>query len=170
MNDYPNIEIINFDIINADEINSDCPNLYENDMYNYIIDKFNPEYCYINTDCGLDSLRPTALNHTQNDSFSSCYSEPMSCYTENIQNSQNLTISDGEDDSDKSFYSYDNRIEIKYSKLNCNKKVKSFACTECFKVYKSKENLTLHFKNIHLKQKPYSCKYCSAVFSHRNGN
>jgi hypothetical protein len=46
-----------------------------------------------------------------------------------------------------------------------------FRCTEanCNKVYKSKENLTLHVKNIHLNEKPYSCRYCSALFSHRNG-
>jgi hypothetical protein len=48
---------------------------------------------------------------------------------------------------------------------------KYFPCTfeGCKKVYKSKENLTLHYKNIHLKEKPYSCKFCSSQFSHRNG-
>ena len=48
---------------------------------------------------------------------------------------------------------------------------KNFPCSfiGCKKFYKSKENLTLHFKNIHLKEKPYSCKYCKSVFSHRNG-
>ena len=51
------------------------------------------------------------------------------------------------------------------------KKVKSFKCieTNCIKEYKSKENLTLHFKNVHLKQKPYQCSFCNSVFSHRNG-
>lgn len=44
-----------------------------------------------------------------------------------------------------------------------------FICNDCFKVYNSKENMILHFKNIHLKQKPYKCSYCSAGFSHRNG-
>ncbi len=51
-----------------------------------------------------------------------------------------------------------------------SKNLKNFKCEDCEKVYKSKENLTLHIKNIHLKIKPYSCKYCIAEFSHRNGS
>ena len=49
--------------------------------------------------------------------------------------------------------------------------IKSFKCLEpkCTKTYKSKENLTLHIKNFHLKEKPYSCSYCDSTFSHRNG-
>jgi hypothetical protein len=39
----------------------------------------------------------------------------------------------------------------------------------CSKVYKSKENLNLHIRNIHYMQKPYKCRFCSAAFSHRNG-
>ncbi len=44
-----------------------------------------------------------------------------------------------------------------------------YSCTLCDKVYKNKENLTLHNLNIHLKHKPYSCNKCSKRFSHRNG-
>ena len=40
---------------------------------------------------------------------------------------------------------------------------------DCNKIYKSKENLKLHIKNIHLKEKPYSCRFCDSLFSHRNG-
>jgi len=49
---------------------------------------------------------------------------------------------------------------------------KMFSCefVGCEKAYKSKENLNLHMKNKHLGVKPYSCKYCEARFSHRNGN
>ena len=39
----------------------------------------------------------------------------------------------------------------------------------CNKFYRSKENLTLHFKNIHLNLKPYKCRFCNSYFSHRNG-
>ena len=39
----------------------------------------------------------------------------------------------------------------------------------CNKMYKSKENLNLHTKNIHEGIKPYPCRYCSLKFSHRNG-
>jgi uncharacterized Zn-finger protein len=48
---------------------------------------------------------------------------------------------------------------------------KTFHCQfdNCGKIYKSKENLVLHIKNIHLKLKPYRCRFCDSSFSHRNG-
>lgn len=51
------------------------------------------------------------------------------------------------------------------------KKKQNFVCnvTGCEKVYRSKENLNLHIKNIHEKIKPYKCKFCESTFSHRNG-
>jgi len=66
-----------------------------------------------------------------------------------------------------------NQIQPKINVIISTKsdEIKKFSCSfiGCKKIYKSKENLTLHFKNIHLKEKPYSCKYCKSLFSHRNG-
>jgi hypothetical protein len=65
-----------------------------------------------------------------------------------------------------------NEKDLNNSTLSNNSRGnKNFTCTfeNCEKVYKSKENLTLHYKNIHLKEKPYSCSYCGSQFSHRNG-
>jgi hypothetical protein len=53
------------------------------------------------------------------------------------------------------------------SLLNSN--IKDFSCSSCDKKYKSKENLNLHYINIHLNVKPYKCIYCNKKFSHRNG-
>ena len=39
----------------------------------------------------------------------------------------------------------------------------------CMKTFKSRENLDLHISNAHLMIKPYDCRYCNRVFSHRNG-
>jgi len=39
----------------------------------------------------------------------------------------------------------------------------------CMKNFKSRENLDLHISNAHLMIKPYDCRYCNRVFSHRNG-
>ncbi len=52
-----------------------------------------------------------------------------------------------------------------------NLNYKNFSCdyANCKKIYKTKENLQLHYKNIHLKEKPYSCCYCDKNFSHRTG-
>jgi hypothetical protein len=49
--------------------------------------------------------------------------------------------------------------------------VKRFVCgyQGCAKGYKSKENLTLHQKNIHMNVKPYACDFCNKRYSHRNG-
>ena len=40
---------------------------------------------------------------------------------------------------------------------------------DCKQAYKSKENLNLHFRNKHLGEKPYPCRFCTLRFSHRNG-
>ena len=55
--------------------------------------------------------------------------------------------------------------------LSSHESGKFFKCLEptCNKLYKSKENLNLHTKNIHEGIKPYQCKYCPIRFSHRNG-
>lgn len=55
--------------------------------------------------------------------------------------------------------------------IETSKHIKKYNCIHenCSKIFKTKENLNLHIKNIHLKIKPYSCAYCPAVFSHRNG-
>jgi hypothetical protein len=165
MNDYPNIEIINFEALNNEDLIADCPNLYENDVLNYFIDKYNLDYITPNYQNASDSLKHTTSNCSQNDSISS-YNSEMSYYSESFQIGSQLNLSE---ESEKSFYSYDNRNDSKISISKSFKRGRLFACNACDKVYKSKENQTLHYKNIHLKLKPYNCRYCSSVFSHRNG-
>jgi hypothetical protein len=165
MTDYPNIEIINFEGLNNDDIMADCPNLYENDMLNYFIDKYNIDYMNTNNINIPDNLKVTTYDSSVKD-FNSSYNSEMSYYTESFQIGSELNLSE---ESEKSFYSYDNRNDSKFTISKSSKKERIFSCSECIKVYKSKENLTLHYKNIHLKLKPYSCKYCTSVFSHRNG-
>ncbi len=64
----------------------------------------------------------------------------------------------------------ENKIDLEE---HCSRhiKTKHFKCevNGCEKIYRSKENLTLHIKNIHLNLKPYKCRFCSSTFSHRNG-
>ena len=64
----------------------------------------------------------------------------------------------------------DNNKNEENKKLKNKKKyrLKIFIC-HCGKVYRSKENVCLHYQNIHLKKKPYKCEYCNREFSHRNG-
>ena len=66
-----------------------------------------------------------------------------------------------------------NEFIQKIFRINKKKKInhhlKFFICEECGKIYRSKENTVLHYKNVHLKQKPYICNYCDCGFSHRNG-
>ena len=68
------------------------------------------------------------------------------------------------------FNSLPNNLYEEEKKINDKKKynLKLFICF-CGKIYRSKENLTLHYKNIHLGKKPYKCEFCNCCFSHRNG-
>jgi len=78
---------------------------------------------------------------------------------------------------DKSEKNFKNKKHIRIietqlkKKDELNLKKKEFIChfQNCYKKYKSKENLNLHIKNIHYNIKPYLCRFCSACFSHRNG-
>ena len=63
---------------------------------------------------------------------------------------------------------------LTYLKKKQVKKIKRktiFSCKHkgCEKKYVSNENLKLHNSNIHLRKKPYKCKFCKSKFSHLNG-
>ena len=59
-------------------------------------------------------------------------------------------------------------MKKKDKKDKCKYNLKIFICY-CGKIYRSKENVSLHYQNIHLKKKPYKCDFCGCEFSHRNG-
>jgi hypothetical protein len=82
-----------------------------------------------------------------------------------INNENTLSIIDN-----NIFNSHPKTLYEENKKINEKKKynLKLFICF-CGKIYRSKENLILHFKNIHLGKKPYKCEFCNCSFSHRNG-
>jgi hypothetical protein len=169
MYDNSNIEIINFEPFADCQMN----HLIEPIQDDFNLDKFN--FCY------LDKLGSEMFDEWSNfDSIQQ--SNSFACFTNSDTLSQNLSLDNISCYSDNTCLVSPSIIskEIQGESLNtsfdnCNegksKRYRTFPCTSkgCTKVYKSKENLTLHYKNIHLKEKPYSCKYCDAVFSHRNG-
>jgi hypothetical protein len=69
---------------------------------------------------------------------------------------------------DKFRYKSIDRRSNSQNVVDCLRKYKC-EYSECGKRYKTKENLILHVRNIHLKEKPYQCVYCESKFSHRNG-
>jgi hypothetical protein len=157
MNDHSHIELINFESFSEEQINA-----YLNFPYEDHIDKYNL--------CFLDKLSTAVVNQegaVQSNSFASVTNSES--FSSSYTNETQSAVLPGEFSQEASVKSLNTIIG------NCidgkNKKKRTFYCpfTSCTKVYKSKENLTLHYKNIHLKQKPYSCKFCEAVFSHRNG-
>ena len=64
-------------------------------------------------------------------------------------------------------------LNIKLKEMQAKNKVtiinsKKYKC-ECGKIFCTEENQRLHYINIHLHEKPYSCNFCGEGFSHRNG-
>jgi len=185
---FSNIEFISFEQIDAGQ---DQP-AYENDVMglgdlnNFIIDKIMSDYdnnfenlLLADTKSPSMSFYSEMMPIKSNESFSS-FALGESCFSENIKTSSTLSPleSPNEQPNSKQFVcSYENcKKSFKFKWILdrhylSHKSAKLYKCTYrgCLKSYKSKENLTLHVKNIHLKEKPYSCKFCSSLFSHRNG-
>lgn len=110
------------------------------------------------------------------DSFSSYQSnDQLTCYSENnMSNSINDSLFAMDKPFSCSFDNCNKSFKLKWTldkHTSAHKPPRIYRCSYkgCLKSYKSKENLTLHIRNIHLKEKPYSCRYCPSVFSHRNG-
>jgi hypothetical protein len=190
MNNFPNIEFINFETLeNFENENSLENNDIEMEyLNNFLLDKFEYE-----NECESDVLTHECQSQMSfysevhssrlNDSFCSLPTLDQMSYASESKTSS--ASSPQETASESPSESLDKNFLCDYE--NCNKKFKFkwildrhylshkssklYKCTfkGCIKSYKSKENLTLHFKNIHLKEKPYNCKYCPSVFSHRNG-
>lgn len=194
MNSISNIEIINFEEFNQHERLMDLEkDLNINYMNNFLIEKYDSEYSKVNEMNSYDSSSIMSICSELNSNFSnaitsmneSCNNSnfgELSAYTENIRSPNFLNDSfstlEKVTNNSFSFLRKTNKFKLNVesntnmSNISYNSTAsKYFPCTfeGCEKVYKSKENLTLHYKNIHLKQKPYSCKFCNSQFSHRNG-
>jgi hypothetical protein len=194
MNSISNIEIINFDEINNEDRSMELEEeISLNYMNNFIKEKYECDYSESQCDMsGYESPCNMTIISEINSNFSKAKfgSDDISnnsiigdktAFSENVNSPvlndsffhlekitsnsfsfiTKTTKSKISNDSDNSF------SNLTYSST-ANK---YFPCNHhgCEKVYKSKENLTLHYKNIHLREKPYSCKFCNSLFSHRNG-
>lgn len=198
MNACSNIEFINYEANDNDnQTMSNDNDLNMEYLNNFMLDKFNSNINQ-NFNCfsyGLEGLNNSFGNFENGNNFhfpslslnSGFNSDNVSCFSENLSANCysdsrtfvdfNLNLNDLQTDT---FEKFEKLIKEEESPISGKTDTspnaslfssRLFKCTEanCGKVYKSKENLTLHFKNIHLKEKPYGCKYCSALFSHRNG-
>lgn len=182
MDGFSNIEIVNFDAVEV-EANNDNVEVCDINMEylnNFILNKFN---------CDENMNKDSQMSYTNsldtydlcsNYSFMSyCNSDAVSCVSDTF----NLAFSCDTSMVDRNnFYNSFDNCKKNYDNSPSSAKLetspssslfsgRTFKCVEegCEKSYKSKENLNLHIKNIHLKEKPYNCKYCPALFSHRNG-
>ena len=104
-----------------------------------------PEYFIINIGNEIDSL----------------YENNLSIILENFKEEKKE-----ETNHNKENILIKNIIKPKRKRKKGKKKI--YKCI-CGKEFHTKENQTLHFKNIHLKIKPYQCSFCGSKFSHRNG-
>jgi hypothetical protein len=185
MHNQANIQFINFDSVSEED--NQCQiatDLVGMEINNFLLNRFETEY---NIQCG-NYLSPhknqtTYLQDTQpSKTIYTVNTTPIETQTNKLEESQdklkeNLEKENSGKDSNTFPCEYDNchkTFKFKWildRHYLSHKPIKLFKCNyeDCPKSYKSKENLTLHIKNIHLKEKPYSCRYCSSVFSHRNG-
>jgi hypothetical protein len=189
MNDnFTNIEFINFESLtheneNSLDNNNDIEMGYLN---NFLLERFESEY---DSQCDSQNLNDSQSQYSYfsevpvskiNESFSSFHtSDGATCYSEGNKSTRNTSpIELPSEVPEKQFRcSYENcKKSFKFKWILdrhylSHKSAKLYKCIfkGCIKSYKSKENLTLHNKNIHLKEKPYSCRFCPSVFSHRNG-
>ncbi len=193
MNSISNIQIINFEEFNQEEKSMDLEkNLNINYMNNFLIEKYDSEYSEGNEMNSYDSSfimsiseinsNFSSVNMSLNDSGNnSNFGDLTSCSENNKSSNLNYSFNDLEKVTNHSFSflrrtnKFQLNLENDATKSNPSHNSSSskyFPCTfeGCEKVYKSKENLTLHYRNIHLKERPYSCKFCNSLFSHRNGN
>lgn len=193
MNSISNIEIINFEEYNHEEKSIDLEkDLNINYMNNFLIEKYDSEYSEGNDMSAYDSSCNMSICSEINSNFSnikmsmndSCNNSNFGDLTTCSENIKNSNLNDSFSHLERvtnnsfSFLRRTNKFKLNFdgdlnlSNLSFNSTAsKYFPCSfdGCEKVYKSKENLTLHYKNIHLKEKPYSCKFCNSQFSHRNG-
>lgn len=182
MNCYSNIEFINYECQDNDNATlsgeSNCINMEY--LNNFMLDKFNPDAHQALSNDLINSITNSIENYelcSNNSYYSGCNTDSMSCFSDNFclnYQSDTNSVSDFKllnhsFDNCNSLSPISDKLDTSPSSSLFSARV--FRCQEqgCDKVYKSKENLTLHVKNIHLKEKPYGCKYCSALFSHRNG-
>ncbi len=193
MNPISNIEIINFEELNDKEQSIDFKQeISLNYKNNFIND--NSDSKYLESQSNANNCESSCKLNLNSDSNSIFFSNQKkvndSCQKFN-DFEQNACSDNFETPNSKSFKSLEKIKSNSFSYLGESAKFKifidknlnistqsdnsgadiKFKCTyeKCEKVYKSKENLTLHYKNIHLKEKPYSCIYCGSQFSHRNG-
>lgn len=194
MNPLSNIEIINFDELNDDEHSIDLEQeIGQNYMNNFINENYNSDYSESQSDLNYCESPCNMSFCSDNNSIFFINKMNLNDSSLNLNNSEQTACSENFKSLflNKSFRSLEKTICNSFSYLkkptkfklinakdlnnssisNISYGNKNFACTfeNCGKVYKSKENLTLHYKNIHLKEKPYSCSYCGSLFSHRNG-
>ena len=191
MNNFSNIEIINLEELEEKDNKSSIDFEQEiglTNINNFIIDKYQSGFGESQSDIlSNESLCNVSICSENNKNKNIDYSS-MSNFTDQTNYSDNSKSLNSLNNSFSNMNKISNKSSSFFKKSPKSKNIineniegkdlntslfspKLFSCNfeECEKVYKSKENLILHHKNIHLKEKPYSCNFCESHFSHRNG-
>jgi hypothetical protein len=186
MNGFLNIEIINFEGLNYDE---DIQDLRQEELNNFLFNKLESDQeSLIETENGIQENISSSSYFSDHSLVrsNSCTSLPVmekSCLSsDNILHQQDIismshfssfspNICNNSSSELMNSLTKSKSFHKKHKSETMFHSEKQFECEyeNCIKIYKSKENLSLHIKNIHMNIKPYSCRYCNALFSHRNG-
>jgi hypothetical protein len=142
-------------ILHEEHNNEDNINMYIGSNFEDLFNNLTPKNSQMTIDLTED-------NHSY--SMGESYSQSLQ-FEKEILNNNNVFNS-----ADESVQKLNNvfieNIDILRDKAN---ETKLFNCELCTKKYRSRENLYLHIRNIHLNEKPYKCDYCGLGYSHRNG-
>jgi len=185
MQNQAHIQFINFDYVSEEDNQCNiATELVGMEINNFLLNRFETEYDIQYSNYLNSQKNPTSfLQDTQTSKTNyTATTTPVETQSKKLGESQEISQDIQEkENSTKDVTTfpceYDNcQKTFKFKWILdrhylSHKPTKLFKCDyeKCGKSYKSKENLTFHIKNIHLKEKPYNCRYCSSVFSHRNG-
>ena len=129
--------------------------LHQKNVHNLVVDKIPCYYPY----CNKSYISLQKLNHH------------IQTYHLNLINNSKDGLFSNQKNNNENIFNFNSKGDINedMDSENSNKEKKFFKCPykECFKVYSSHYNLSVHIKTFHLKIKSFHCSLCGNNYYHK---